>query len=173
MVIKNILLDRDGVINEVVLREGVVSSPRASVEFVIRQEFIEFHQLIKERQLNLFVISNQPDVSRALLPAAELEGMTAQLQPFSFKEIVYCTHDDSHGCNCRKPKPGMILGILDKYGLKKEETVLIGDSKKDILAGQAAGIATIYLRRSYNQQPGCTPEFMVDNLGEILGIITF
>src|SRR6185437_7759938 len=109
---KNLFLDRDGVINEIVMRGDVVSSPRSLYEFNIRPEFEQFHEELQGRNLNLFVVSNQPDVSRRLLPESILADMTALLDRFAFKEIVYCIHDDSHGCQCRKPKPGMITRLL-------------------------------------------------------------
>jgi D-glycero-D-manno-heptose 1,7-bisphosphate phosphatase len=172
VMLNTIFLDRDGVINEVVLREGVVSSPRSLDEFAIRPEFIEFHEQLEPDRFNLFVISNQPDVARELLDPLELAAMTAGLERFNFREIVYCLHDDRQQCQCLKPKPGMITSLLDKHGLDKSQSILIGDSKKDILAGQAAGIRTVYLKQAYNQQPGCQPEYIVDSLREILGIIT-
>lgn len=171
MAIKNIFLDRDGVINEIVMREGKISSPRSLSEFSIRKEFAEFHQQLIGKNLNLFVVSNQPDVSRRLLKQDDLAAMTSQLDCFQFKEIIYCVHDDSHNCLCRKPKPGMITRVLDKHGLAPEESLLIGDGKKDILAGQAASIRTIYLKRSYNPALDCQPDYIIDTLADAVGII--
>ena len=170
----NIFLDRDGVINEVIMRGGIAASPRHVGEFIVRDEFIRFYKEIEPRALKLFVVSNQPDVSRRLMQAAELAAMNARMQQFAFEEIVYCLHDDGDRCRCRKPKPGMISDLVDKYGLDKEQSILIGDSPKDVLAGQAAGIRTVYLRSAYNQQAvfASPPDFIVDSLGEILGIIS-
>jgi len=172
MPIRNLILDRDGVINEIVMRDGVVSSPRDMLEFRLLDEFVRFHVEAAKQRLKMFVVSNQPDVSRRLLPDEVLQAMTDQLKTFSFGEIVYCRHDDQHQCLCRKPKPGMILDILQKHALNADETVMVGDSRKDVLAGQAAGIRTIYVRRAYNGTLNCAPDFIVDSLDEILGIIT-
>ena len=171
MPIKNVFLDRDGVINEVVMRDGQVSSPRVPEEFSIRQEFKDFHKQLSGQSLNFFVVSNQPDVSRNLLDPIDLDVMTALLKQFKFRDIAYCIHDDSHNCQCRKPKPGMINSVLDKFKLAREESLIIGDSKKDIQAGQAASITTIYLKRSYNSTPECSPNYIVSTLAEAVGII--
>ncbi len=170
--IKNIFLDRDGIINDVVLRDSKVESPRTVSEFKIRPEFINFYKEIDTGGFNLFVISNQPDIARNKMDIKELEMMTEQLNSnFSFKEISYCIHDDSDNCNCRKPKPGMIINLLDKYNLQKEESILVGDSSKDISAGKNAGIKTVVLQTDYNRDSDINSDFEVGSLTEIIRII--
>ncbi len=171
--INTLFLDRDGVINEVLMRDGTVSSPRHFSEFTVMPEFVAFYRQISKFKLRIFVVSNQPDVSRQLLPVEELEKMTAELKrQFKFDEIVYCTHDDSHQCSCRKPRPGMINDLLEKYQLSCKEAVFIGDTAKDVAAGKAAGVTTICLRRNYNAD-GLQAEFIVDRLVEVLDLIQF
>lgn len=171
--ITTVFLDRDGVINDVLMRDGIVSSPRHFAEFTVVPEFVDFHRQISKFPLKIFVVSNQPDVSRQLLPVEELAKMTAEMQrQFNFDEIVYCTHDDSDQCPCRKPKPGMITNLLDKYKLSCKEAIFIGDSEKDVAAGKAAGVPTICLRRDYNTA-GLQAEFIVDQLLEVLDLIEF
>jgi D-glycero-D-manno-heptose 1,7-bisphosphate phosphatase len=172
MQLKTIFLDRDGIINDVVMRDSGISSPRALSEFRITEDFpLLYHRISK---LNLFVVTNQPDVSRKLLDEDILKKFhDSLLAQFEFREILYCPHDDRHGCDCRKPKPGMILSALEKYGLNADESAIIGDSHKDILAGQAAGITTFYCRRSYNLEISCKPDFVVDGLGELARLPDF
>jgi D-glycero-D-manno-heptose 1,7-bisphosphate phosphatase len=170
--IKTIFLDRDGIINDVVLRDSKVESPRTVSEFKIRPEFINFYKEIDTGGFNLFVISNQPDIARNKMDIKELEIMTEQLNSnFSFKEISYCIHDDSDNCNCRKPKPGMIINLLDKHNLQKEESILVGDSSKDISAGKNAGIKTVVLQTDYNRDSDINSDFEVGSLTEIIRII--
>lgn len=171
--IEAIFLDRDGIINEVVMRDGVVSSPRCAGEFRVLPDFVEFYNSIRKHKVKLFVISNQPDVKRNLLDSSELTLMDeAMKSQFQFDEIVYCTHDDSDCCECRKPKPGMIISLLQKHGLQRDRVIFIGDSKKDVGAGKAAGVTTVYLRRSYNSEAEGA-EFTVHSLREVLDIVTF
>jgi D-glycero-D-manno-heptose 1,7-bisphosphate phosphatase len=168
-----IFLDRDGVINEVVLRDGIVSSPRSLHELIVREEFIEFHHEVRKFPTRLFVVSNQPDISRKLFEQSVLTKIDERLQQFfAFDEIVYCTHDDDACCECRKPKPGMIISLLQKHRINPERAIFIGDSKKDVLAGQAAGVTTVFLRRPYNAG-AVDAEFTVDSLREILNLVTF
>jgi D-glycero-D-manno-heptose 1,7-bisphosphate phosphatase len=136
-------------------------------------EFVEFYERLPKHKVKLFVISNQPDVKRNLLESNELTLMDQQLKrQFSFDEIVYCTHDDSDCCECRKPKPGMIISLLQKHGLQRDRAIFVGDSKKDVGAGKAAGVTTVYVRRGYNPD-AAGAEFTVDSLREILDIVTF
>lgn len=166
MKIKTVFLDRDGIINEPVMRSSIVSSPRALSEFKLAHDFPELYERISG--LNLFVVSNQPDVARGLLTQSVLSQINAFLsERFCFREIIYCVHDDEHNCSCRKPKPGMIQTLLRKHDLAADEAVIIGDSYKDILAGQGAGVRTIYCRRSYNSTISCEPDYLVNGLAEI------
>ncbi|MBP9089471.1 HAD-IIIA family hydrolase [bacterium] len=167
-----VFFDRDGVINEVILRAGLVSSPRTLDEFRLRPDFVSAFQKISNLDISFFVVSNQPDVSRGLLSQATLAEMTESLQArFKFKEVVYCLHDNDQQCLCRKPKPGMLNYLVEKYAIERAKAIFIGDSAKDVLAGSAAGIRTIFLRQNYNQPSGCQPDFIVDSLAEILPII--
>jgi D-glycero-D-manno-heptose 1,7-bisphosphate phosphatase len=170
--LKTIFLDRDGIINDVVMRDSGISSPRTLAEFRITDDFPQLYSQI--RDFDLFVVSNQPDVSRNKLDEEVLNKFNELMgEQFNFREIIYCTHDDSHQCQCRKPKPGMILSTLAKYELDANEAIIIGDSYKDILAGQSAGIKTIYCRRSYNATISCKPDFVVHGLTEVLTLPCF
>ena len=170
--IRNIFLDRDGIINEVIFRDNKVGSPRAFSEFKLRQEFVEFYNSIKKENYNLFVISNQPDIARKNMDIKELEMMTDRISSaFTIKEITYCTHDDPDNCDCRKPKPGMILELLKKYNLRKEESMIIGDSNKDAGAGRNAGVRTIILQTDYNRDSNIDSDYRVKSLLDILSLI--
>jgi len=171
MLIETIFFDRDGIINDIVLRDNLVSSPRNIKEFHIKEEFITFYAKLS-KSLNLFVVSNQPDISRCLTAEDDLLAMNSELyKQFSFKEITYCPHDNKDNCECRKPKPGMINQMISKYGLSKSNSIIVGDSNKDILAGQAAGIKTIYWQQYYNLIPNCKPDFVIQKLSDMLGIL--
>jgi len=170
--IKTIFLDRDGIINDVVVRDSGISSPRSLAEFRITDDFPQLYSRI--RNFDLFVVSNQPDVSRNQLDKEVLNKFNELLlERFDFREIIYCTHDDADNCPCRKPKPGMILSTLDQYNLSANEAIIIGDSYKDILAGQSAGIRTIYCQRSYNATISCEPNHIVRGLEEVLTLSYF
>mgnify|MGYP006418440159 CR=1 FL=1 len=169
---KNLFLDRDGIINEVIIRNNKVSSPRTFEEFKIRDEFKLFYDQIKSLNLNIFVVSNQPDIARSLMDKKVLEKIDKKLfKHFNFTEICYCTHDDKDHCPCRKPKPGLVLNLLHKYNLNKGDSFLIGDSHKDIFAGNNAGIKTVLLKTSYNKNNECFPDFTITSFLNIMGTL--
>lgn len=166
--IKNIFLDRDGIINNVVIRNSKVESPRNFNEFSVKDDFRVFYDQVAHRDVNLFVVSNQPDISRGLMSQNELNLITDKLkEEFDFKEILYCLHDDKDACYCRKPNPGMITKIMEKYNLKANDTILIGDSWKDIEAGKNSNIKTVFLSQPYNTSLKTEADFVINNLSEI------
>jgi D-glycero-D-manno-heptose 1,7-bisphosphate phosphatase len=142
---KNIFLDRDGIVNDVILRNGIVSSPRSLEEFKFRDDFLNFAKKI-DKNHNFFLATNQPDIKRKLLKLDDLQKMHDKLMNvLPFKELFVCVHDDEDNCSCRKPKPGMILEAISKNNLKYDECIMIGDSIKDIEAANSAGIDAILL----------------------------
>lgn len=166
--IRSIFFDRDGVVNEVVLRDGGAFSPLRFEEFKIRKEFIDFYDTISNRDLNLFIVSNQPDIARKRMSEADLRAMTSALERlFRFNEILYCRHDDADNCGCRKPKPGLINALISKYFLNKEECLIVGDSWKDMAAGRNAGIRTVFLESDYNKQKVTDSDFRIKKLREL------
>ena len=147
----NFILDRDGIINEIVLRNGKVSSPREFGEFKFLKASKYFLSKLVSSKKNIFIATNQPDISRDLLKAKDLEAMHSEINSkLNVKEILICPHDDYHNCSCRKPKPGMILKIIEDYKLQKSNTCFIGDSQKDIEAGNQANIDSYYFKTDYN-----------------------
>jgi D-glycero-D-manno-heptose 1,7-bisphosphate phosphatase len=168
-----VIFDRDGVINDVVMRGETISSPRSLAEFQVRDDFVQLYEQIDPQYFSIFVVSNQPDVARGLLPKSELDLMSAAiLERFAFSRISYCEHDDSAACECRKPKPGMILSILEDFGCKPENSLIVGDGWKDVLAGKAAGVRTVYLCREYNEKDmNCQPDSKIDRLVQLLPIM--
>tara|TARA_B100000287_G_C20555824_1_gene750376 strand:+ start:127 stop:645 length:519 start_codon:yes stop_codon:yes gene_type:complete len=148
----NIFLDRDGIINEVIIRGTEVSSPRNFNEFKFRSEIREFVKELHNQRKRIFIVSNQPDIARGKLSKKDLGDMTKLIKKeLKITEISYCTHDDKDGCNCRKPQPGLITNYIKKYKLSESKSVMIGDSIKDMKAAQNAGIKSILLKTEHNK----------------------
>lgn len=167
---KHIFLDRDGIINSVVMREDVVGSPRNLQEFEIRDDFVEFYNQISEKNLTLYVVSNQPDIRRGLMQEDTLIEMSnVLLSRFQFAEILYCRHDNSDCCACRKPKPGMLIELLHKFGIEPEDALMVGDSPKDIEAAHAANVKSVLLKTQYNMPyaEAKQPTLIINSLSEL------
>lgn len=167
-----IFLDRDGVLNRVVLREGrdggvEIGSPRALEEFVLEEGAAEAVSRLRGAGFLVFVVTNQPDIARGLMAPAELEGMSALLrEEVGVDEVVVCPHDDGDSCGCRKPLPGMLLELAGRWGVELAGSYMVGDSWRDVEAGRAAGCETVLLRRDYNA--GVAADLVVSGLDQVV-----
>ena len=148
---KSLILDRDGIINEIILRDNVVSSPWNINEFKFIIDHLNIIKKIIETGVEVSIATNQPDVSRGNLSKKELAKMNALIKrELGISNINICHHDNHHNCDCRKPKPGMLNEILSKSKVSKRKTLMVGDSHKDVSASLSAGIDVFFLETSYN-----------------------
>jgi D-glycero-D-manno-heptose 1,7-bisphosphate phosphatase len=137
------LIDRDGtiIIDKVYLRDpnGIEFAPNA----------IEGLRLLRDAGFALALITNQSGIARGLFDLATLERIHDRLKSMLAAEgleleaIYFCPHGPDDGCDCRKPKPGMLKQAMHDLGFKPNETVLIGDSDGDMGAAEAAGVARV------------------------------
>jgi D-glycero-D-manno-heptose 1,7-bisphosphate phosphatase len=160
-----IFLDRDGVLNRTVTRAGKIVPPASLDELEILPGVPEALVRLKEAGYALVVTTNQPDVARGVttreVVAAIHAHMTARLP---LDEIRVCFHDDADRCECRKPKPGMLLAA-PVYDVPA--SVMIGDRWRDVDAGLAAGCrATILVDYGYDETVPHEPDARVASLAE-------
>ena len=102
----------------------------------------------------VIIVTNQPDIARNKMSETELEKMHEKLRKqIEFDDLFVCIHDDADNCQCRKPKPGMIINTAIKWKIDLKNSIIIGDSWRDMLAGEKAGLITCYIdhRDNYNQ----------------------
>jgi D-glycero-D-manno-heptose 1,7-bisphosphate phosphatase len=146
-----VFLDRDGVLNRVVPRDGRPGSPRELSELELVPGAAEAVSRLRAAGYLTFVVTNQPDLARGLLrPAvheAIMERIRAAVAP---DDMAACPHDDGDRCTCRKPGPGMLTAMASRWGVSLEESYMIGDGHKDMEAGRAAGCRTVLVRTGYN-----------------------
>jgi D-glycero-D-manno-heptose 1,7-bisphosphate phosphatase len=167
-----IFLDRDGVINRVIIRGNKISSPWKLEEFEFLPGVKDVLKKLREAGFLNIVVTNQPDVKRGNLKVEELEKMNQILKEnLPIEEIKICPHDDSDNCSCRKPKPGLLIEAAKKYGIDLKNSFLIGDGWKDVEAGKAVGCKVILLKTDYNQEAQKNCDFVVKNLEEAYKII--
>jgi len=167
-----IFFDRDGVLNAIVERHGKPASPRTPDELHIEVEALATVQSLKAAGFAIFVVTNQPDVRRGLMPAASLEAIHAKLAAaLPVDEILACTHDTADNCPCRKPKPGLILDLALRYGVDLSQSWMIGDQDRDIACGQAAACKTILISRPYNSADRSGADHVVESLSQVISVI--
>jgi D-glycero-D-manno-heptose 1,7-bisphosphate phosphatase len=144
-------LDRDGVINKVVYRDGKPTSPRNIEEFEFEAGLEYASSRLNSAGFKLFVVTNQPELARGLVTKESLCMMTERIvNTFKIDAVRICPHDDNDGCRCRKPQPGMLVELAHTYDLDLKESYIIGDTWKDSHAGRSAGCRSIILDRPYN-----------------------
>lgn len=168
---KALFLDRDGIINEIVMRDGLPSSPRLLEELVLIPEAIELADVAKQLGFTLILVTNQPDVSRGLLPRSEMKKMHQAIKShIPFDRIEVCT-----SCNNayfrRKPNPGMLLQSAEALNIDLYESFFLGDSLKDLQAGKRAGVITILLQTDYNRFIHGLGDVNCNSFNEIIKII--
>ncbi len=143
---KNVVfLDRDGVINR--KSEGADYVKNWS-EFNFVPGVIESIKLLKERGFKIIIITNQPGVARGVMTKQDLDEIHKNMQLAlgnAIDAIYVCSHDWNDGCECRKPRPGLLMDASDDFRIDLTKSYFIGDDKRDIIAGKAAGCRTILI----------------------------
>jgi histidinol-phosphate phosphatase family protein len=121
-----IFLDRDGVLNRAIIKEGKPFSPRKPREFELIDGVKDLLISLRDAGFVLIVVTNQPDISRGLLSREELQSFHDLIRKeFPVDDIIVCPHDDADNCDCRKPKPGMIVDSARKWGIDIESSFII------------------------------------------------
>lgn len=167
---KAVFLDRDGVINKPIVRDGKAFSPRSKDEFKFIDGVAQAVKSFKDADLTVIVVTNQPDIARNRLSWSDLEWMTKKVMTETLvDDVLVCPHDDYDNCHCRKPKPGMLLDAAAKWNIDLSRSYMIGDSWKDIEAGENAGCCSILIDAVYNQEVFC--DFQVKNLTDAANLI--
>jgi D-glycero-D-manno-heptose 1,7-bisphosphate phosphatase len=146
-----VFLDRDGVLNVPLIRDGLPFPPQTIEEFQVYPEAPEACALLRQAGFLLVVVTNQPDVGRGTQRLETVERMHAILtQKIFLDRIEICTAPDdaSPGGERRKPAPGMLLDAARALNLELPRSYMIGDRWRDIDCGHAAGCTTIHIERT-------------------------
>lgn len=161
-----VFLDRDGVLNAAVIKNGKPYPPATLLDLTIPEGVQQALFKLKSAGFFLLGATNQPDVARGTTPKAVVEAINEQLMSaLPLDEIRVCYHDDADHCQCRKPLPGLLIQAAKEHDIDLQQSVMIGDRWKDIAAGQQAGCKTIWLNNHYQEaQPKEPPDFITSSL---------
>ncbi|MDC0634180.1 HAD-IIIA family hydrolase [Planktomarina sp.] len=147
---KAVFFDRDGVLVSPEFRDGRSFAPTRFIDFKIYSESLDSLNAIKRAGFLSVIVTNQPDVGKGIMAPSELDKMHDKLMrelPIDLIEV--CPHTKEANCDCRKPKPGMLINAAAKLGIALDQSYIIGDTKGDIDAGKAAGCKTIFIDLEY------------------------
>lgn len=147
-----VFLDRDGVLNKAFVRNGKPYSPDTIEEMIIVPDAAAALGRLREHGFALIVATNQPDIARGRLNRAEVEAMNAYLRSkLPLDAVEVCDHDDADECDCRKPKPGLLLRAAARDGIELSGSFMVGDRCRDIEAGHSAHCRTILIGDGYGE----------------------
>ena len=166
MAIKTIFLDRDGVVNK-------------EVRYLYRLSDFEFIDGIfdaclyfQKLEYKIVIITNQSGIARGYYNENDYlkltEWMLGQFNNngINILDTFYCPHGPESLCECRKPKPGMLIEAKDKYNISMNDSWMIGDTESDIKAANAAGIINTILVRSGHliDESNSNSKFTIDSI---------
>lgn len=175
-----VFLDRDGVLNEVLIVDGTAEGPLTADSLRVPTETAEALAPLLDAGFLLIVITNQPEVARGRLTLEELQRTNRRLLDLlPVHAIYFCPHDNQDGCGCRKPLAGMIHRAVSDWSIDLAKSYLIGDRWVDIACAGAAGIGGILLEADYSWKKtssggppdGLVPIFNGHNLAECVGFV--
>jgi D-glycero-D-manno-heptose 1,7-bisphosphate phosphatase len=147
-----VFLDRDGVINRAVVRDGKPHPPDSIEELEVLAGVPDALLKLRSAGFRLIVVTNQPDVARGTQTREAVEAIHARLTAeLAVDEVVACYHDGD-ACECRKPKPGALFDAAHRHGVELERSFMVGDRWRDIEAGQRAGCRCLFVDHGYAEQ---------------------
>jgi len=162
-----VFLDRDGVVNRALLREGKPYAPAALSDLRVLPGVREACRKLREAGFALILITNQPDIARGAIEAGEVAEMHARLRRYlQLDDIRVCPHDDSAQCDCRKPKPGLLLDAAKTWNIDLGASYVVGDRWRDVEAGQRAGCRSLFIDYGYRERQPNGPFLRVRSLSE-------
>lgn len=162
-----VFLDRDGVINQAVLRNGKPYPPENLSDFLYLPGVSKSIDKLRRAGYLIIVVTNQPDVSKGIQSEEVVNLMHQKIfQDSLCDDIKVCFHLDEDCCSCRKPKPGMLLEAADKWQIDLKSSFMVGDRWRDIEAGNSAGCFSYFIDYQYEERRPLEPGAIVASLEE-------
>jgi len=162
-----VFLDRDGVLNEAIVRERKPYPPSGPAELRILPGVADACAGLKAAGFIVIVVTNQPDVARGTARREVVEAVNAKLsREVPVDDIRVCYHDEPDGCECRKPRPGLLLEAARDWRIDLGESFMVGDRWKDIEAGRRAGCRTVLIDYGYAEAQPHAPDYRARSLVE-------
>jgi D-glycero-D-manno-heptose 1,7-bisphosphate phosphatase len=147
-----VFLDRDGVVNRALIRNGRPHPPRNVSELQILPQVPEALGRLSAAGFLLIVVTNQPDVARGTATRESVEEINSKLSAnLPLDALLTCYHDDAEHCDCRKPKPGLLFQARDRFSIDLSRSFMIGDRWRDVEAGINAGCRTVFIDYHYDE----------------------
>lgn len=169
-----ILIDRDGVIN--------VKAPKAEYiksvdQFHLISENVQAMKELSTEGFSFIIISNQAGIARGVVTAEEVATVNRHMvdelarRGIRVLDVYVCPHHWDDDCECRKPKPGMLLQAARDHHLRMERVVFVGDDPRDAQAATAAGCQPVLVGFEQGSMPGVRSQAsLLDAVEHVRGI---
>lgn len=168
---KAIFFDRDGVVNKLVARDGGLYSPRVLKDFIFYDDIKPCIDYLIEKNFLIFIVSNQPDISRKKMSINELDKIDREINEKLHIDEIYYSFDSEYSINgSKKPSPKMLLEAKEKWKIDFSKSFFIGDSIVDKECAKNANISFILVLRNHNKE--LNSSLKVNSLDEIKHIIS-
>ena len=166
---KCVFFDRDGIVN----RAPGPGYVERWADFVLLPEFVDVLRLVRQKGYEAVIVTNQRGVARGILTMEAVDGIHRNLRSLlrqrydlELLDVLCCPHGEGE-CDCRKPKPGMLLEAARRHGLDLKASWMIGDHDTDMEAGRAAGCRTILV----GEVGGAAADHRARNMKELKGLM--
>ena len=172
MATKAVFLDRDGVLVIPEFRDGRSFAPTRLEDYKFYPGAFDALSRLRTAGYKLVVVTNQPDVGKGLIQrdvANEMHERLSKAMPVDL--IKACFHSQDVGCNCRKPKPGLLFEAAKELQIDLAQSYMVGDRASDVEAGEAAGCSTVFIDLNYLERRPASPTFTVRSIAEAVGCI--
>ena len=167
-----VFLDRDGVLNEALLRDGLPHPPATVDDVVIRPGVRQACRALADAGALLIVVTNQPDLARGTASRADVDAINDHLvSVLGLDAVCVCPHDDADRCGCRKPRPGLLVDAAERHGVDLARSFMVGDRWRDVEAGTRAGVSTVWVRSDYRERLPGAPDHVVDGLDGVVDLV--
>lgn len=169
--VRTVFLDRDGTINVKAAEGEYIRSPD---ELVLLPGAAKALATLNAAGLRTVLVTNQRWLSEKTADPADFAATQRRLDELLAREgarldaAYHCPHA-ANSCDCRKPLAGMLVRAAREHGFDLSESVMVGDSDSDMMAGRAAGTATILLRNGGEASDDA--DFVVDDLAAAIQLI--
>ena len=162
-----VFLDRDGVINRAIVKDGKPYPPATLDDFDLLPGVEGTIRALRDAGMLVIVVTNQPDVATGVQRREVVELMHAKLESMGLCDAVkVCYHVDADGCDCRKPRPGMLVEAAREWNIDLSRSFMVGDRWRDVAAGKSAGCFCFFIDYQYDEPRPTNADLVVGSLQE-------
>jgi D-glycero-D-manno-heptose 1,7-bisphosphate phosphatase len=167
-----VFLDRDGVLNNSVVRDGKPYPPQNLDELEVMPGAAQAVSQLKAAGFVTVIVTNQPDVAKGKQTREMVDAINHHVMAETGVDHLYvCWCVEGDDCDCYKPKPGMLLAAARDHGLDLSRSYMVGDRWRDVGAGQNAGCKTLFIDWGYDEPLSDVPDAIVAGISEVPALV--